>query len=135
MITKIKIHGYRIYRDFEVKPNQKLNLIVGSNESGKSTLIEAISLALTGRINGKRAIEELNPYWFNSEIVGEFIKNRNSGEKPSFPIIKIELFFEGCDDLQELCGAHNTDIPTNACPGIKLEVLPNPEYLADRKRP
>jgi len=106
-------------------------LIVGSNESGKSTLIEAIALALTGRVNGKRASEELNPYWFNTEIVKEFVSNRESGGKQSFPIIKIELFFEGADNLQELCGAHNTDVPTNACPGIKLEILPNPEYLDD----
>lgn len=131
MITKIKIHGYRIYRDFELQPNTKLNLIVGSNEAGKSTLIEAIALALTGRINGKRASEELNPYWFNTEVVREFISNRESGGKQSFPIIKIELFFEGADNLQELCGAHNTDVPTSACPGIKLEILPNPEYLDD----
>jgi len=34
MITKTKIHGYRIFRDFEFKPNLKLSLIVGANESG-----------------------------------------------------------------------------------------------------
>lgn len=131
LITKIKIHGYRIYKEFELKPNNKLNLIVGANESGKSTLIEAITLALTGRVNGKKASEELNPYWFNTDIVDEFIQNRNAGGNQRFPVIKIELFFEGCDELQELCGAHNTDIPTNACPGMKFEVLPNQEYLDD----
>ncbi|MCU7829149.1 MAG: AAA family ATPase [Candidatus Thiodiazotropha sp. (ex Myrtea sp. 'scaly one' KF741663)] len=131
MITKIKIQGYRIYKDFELKPNQKLNLIVGANESGKSTLIEAISLALTGRINGKKAAEELNPYWFNTALVNQFVASRQSGGKQSFPKIKIELFFEGNDQLQELCGAHNSDVPTNACPGIKLEVTPNPEYSDD----
>ena len=72
MITKINIQGYRIYKDFVLHPNPKLNLIVGANESGKSTLIEAISLALTGRINGRKASEELNPYWFNS-ILAVFV--------------------------------------------------------------
>lgn len=131
MITKIKIHGYRIYKDFELEPNRSLNLIVGSNESGKSTLIEAVCLALTGRINGRRASEELNPYWFNTTIVEEFIKSRKAGDKKAFPRIKIELFFEGSDELQELCGAVNSEVPTKACPGIKLEVLPNPEYKDD----
>ena len=131
MITKINIQGYRIYKDFVLHPNPKLNLIVGANESGKSTLIEAISLALTGRINGRKASEELNPYWFNSILVQEFVDNRASGGKQAFPIIKIELFFEGNDELQELCGAHNSDIPTNACPGIKMEIMPNPEYASD----
>lgn len=45
MIKKIRIRGYRIHRDLTIYPNPKLNLIVGGNESGKSTLIEAIVLA------------------------------------------------------------------------------------------
>lgn len=69
MIKKIRIRGYRIHRDLTIYPNPKLNLIVGGNESGKSTLIEAIVLALTGRINGRSAAEELNPYWFNAADV------------------------------------------------------------------
>ena len=73
MITKVRICGYRIFREFEFKPNQRLNLIVGGNESGKSTLLEAMILALTGRINGRRASEELNPYWFNTDLVEEFV--------------------------------------------------------------
>lgn len=128
MITKIKVHGYRIYKDFELEPNQKLNLIVGANESGKSTLLEAIALALTGRVNGRRASEELNPYWFNTELVEEFVQKRSNGERVAFPEISIELFFEDRDDLQQLCGAINSEIPTKACPGIAMRILPNPDY-------
>ena len=131
MITKIKIHGYRIYKDLTLEPNQKLNLIVGANESGKSTLMEAIALALTGRINGRAASEELNPYWFNTGLVKEFVRNRANGNCVSWPEIRIELFLENRNDLQELCGAHNTDIPANACPGISLQVLPNKDYAAE----
>ena len=68
LIRKIKIHGYRIYKQFELEPNHKFNLIVGAKESGKSTLLEAIALALTGRVNGRRASEELNPYWLLKNI-------------------------------------------------------------------
>lgn len=128
MITKIKIHGYRIYKDFRLEPNQKLNLIVGANESGKSTLLEAIALALTGRVNGRRASEELNPYWFNTTLVEEFVQKRNNGQPVAFPEISIELFFEGRDDLQQLCGAINSEVPTKACPGISMRILPNPDY-------
>lgn len=128
MITKIKIHGYRIYRDFTLEPNRKLNLIVGANEAGKSTLMEAIALALTGRINGRSASEELNPYWFNTALVDEFLRERRSGKRAPLPEIRIELFFEDLPELQQLCGAINTDVPTTACPGITMRVLPNPEY-------
>jgi putative ATP-dependent endonuclease of OLD family len=131
LITKIKIHGYRIYKNFELMPNQKLNLIAGANESGKSTLIEAISLALTGRVNGRSASEELNPYWFNTTIVEEFVQKRSNGERIAFPEIRIELFFDNRDELQQLCGAINSEVPTIACPGITIRVLPNPDYAAE----
>ena len=128
MITKVKIHGYRKYRDLTFSPNPRLNLIVGSNESGKSTLMEAIALTLTGRINGRTAIEELNPYWFNTGIVQEFAQSRATDKRVPWPEIRIELFFENCDDLQQLCGAINTDVPTCACPGTTMRVFPDPEY-------
>ena len=131
MIKKIKIQGYRIYNQFELKPNQKLNLIVGANESGKSTLMEALTLALTGRVNGRRASEELNPYWFNTAMVEAFVQKRNNGDMVAFPEIRIELFLEARDDLQQLCGAINSEIPTMACPGISMRVLPNPEYTGE----
>jgi len=131
VITKVKICGYRIFRDFKFTPNQKFNLIVGANESGKSTLMEAIVLALTGRINGRRASEELNPYWFNTALVEEFVQRRRDGERVAFPEIQIELFFEDRDDLQQLCGAINSEVPTKACPGISMRILPNPDYADD----
>lgn len=131
MINKIKIHGYRIYKDFRLEPNRKLNLIAGANESGKSTLMEAIALALTGRINGRTAREELNPYWFNTELVEEFVGERVAGSRVAWPEIRIELFLENRDELQQLCGAHNSDIPTTACPGIAMRVSPDGDYAAE----
>ncbi len=131
VLTNIKIQGYRIHRDLTVKPNRKFNLIVGANESGKSTLIEAITLALTGRINGRSVSEELNPHWFNTVIVEEFIRKRVSGLPAAFPEILIELSFEDVPELQSLCGAINTHVPTHACPGLTMKVAPNPEYAAE----
>lgn len=128
MIEKIRIQGYRIYRDVTIKPNPRLNLIVGANESGKSTLMEAVALALTGRINGRRASEELNPHWFNIDAVQKFLRDCQARKRPDWPKISIELFLTDRDDLQHLCGAVNTDTPTNACPGITLRVIPNPDY-------
>lgn len=133
MITKVKISGYRIFKDLTLCPIKRINLIAGANESGKSTLMEAIALALTGRINGRTASEELNPHWFNTELVSEFVKECAAGNRVPWPQIRIELFLENRDDLQKLCGAINTDIPTNACPGIAMRILPDPDYDAERE--
>lgn len=128
MIRKIKIRGYRIHKDLTVEPNLGFNLIVGANESGKSTLMEAVALALTGRINGRSVAEELNPHWFNTGVVREFIEKRASGIPVSFPEILIELTFENLSELQTLCGAINTHVPTTACPGVTMRISANPDY-------
>jgi len=128
MISRIRIQGYRIFRDFELEPDPKINLIVGPNESGKSTLIEAVGLALSGRVGGRYAAEELNPYWFNMELVDEFLADRAGGGTHAWPEILIELFLEDRDALQKLCGANNSSVPTKACPGVSLRVAPNSDY-------
>jgi len=131
VIRRIKIKGYRTHKDLTVEPNRKFNLIVGANESGKSTLIEAVTLALTGRINGRSVGEELNPHWFNTEIVSEFIKKRTSGAPVSFPEIVIELSFEDLPELQSLCGAVNSHVPTTACPGVTMRISADPDCAAE----
>lgn len=131
MIRNIKIKGYRIHKDLTVVPKPGFNLIVGANESGKSTLMEAVALALTGRINGRSVSEELNPHWFNSSAVAEFVAKRARGVPASFPEILIELSFENLPELQSLCGAINTHLPTNACPGVTMRISGNPEYAAE----
>lgn len=133
VIKKIRVRGYRIHRDLTIFPNAKLNLIVGANESGKSTLIEAIVLALTGRINGRSAAEELNPHWFNAGVVADFIAEKAKGKLPRLPEIDIEIFLADVPDLQELCGAHNSSVPTEATPGVRLRCVPNKDYLSELK--
>ena len=54
-----------------------MNIIVGNNDAGKSTLLEAISLVLNGRLNGRWIGDELNPYWFNTEVVRDFFDAYN----------------------------------------------------------
>ncbi|QOW18463.1 AAA family ATPase [Lysobacter ciconiae] len=131
MIRKIKIKGYRTHKDLTVEPNRKFNLIVGANESGKSTLMEAVTLALTGRINGRSVAEELNPHWFNTSLVEEFIRKRISGVPVSFPEILIEVTFEDLPELQALCGAVNSHFPTAACPGVTMRISPDPECATE----
>jgi energy-coupling factor transporter ATP-binding protein EcfA2 len=128
MIEKLKIVGYRKFKNVTIELNPGLNIFVGDNESGKSTLLEAVLLVLTGYVNSRTAIEDLNPFWFNQEIVNEFFAERKKGNPVALPTILIEVFLSDLDSLQKLRGAHNSDSPTRECPGIRLEVKPNQDY-------
>ena len=57
VIERVIISGYRCFQRLDFAPNPATNLLVGANEAGKSTVLEAIALALTGRINGRWAGE------------------------------------------------------------------------------
>ncbi len=129
MIEKVRIQGYRKFANLDFKPNRRFNIIVGENESGKSTLIEAIGLALTGRVNGRNVVEELNPYFFNRALVAKFFEDRRQGKMVQLPSISIEIFLEDRVEFKRrLYGAHNSDMPTRACAGVSLRVLPNVDY-------
>lgn len=132
MIEKVRISGYRRFRKFTFEPHPHFNILVGENEAGKSTLLEAIGLALTGRVNGRPAVEELNPYWFNSDDVREFFVARRQGKPVAPPTIMIEVFLEDRDDFQRsLFGAHNSEIPTRECAGVCLSIIPDSDYYTE----
>lgn len=141
MIFKVVIQGYRKFRRFFIDPDPAMNIIVGDNETGKSTLLEAITLALSGRIDGRWANEELNPYWFNAEDVREYFAAYAKNSQTPAPSINIELYLHSKDpDIQRLRGIHNS--LRIDCPGTKLEVARNPDYyeefaayMADPGRP
>lgn len=141
MITRMIVKGYRLFGNFELEPNSGINIVVGDNESGKSSLLEAISLALTGRVNGRWAQDELNPYWFNVAMVESYFASLDTGSPLPPPEILIELYLTNDDDsLQYLLGVHNSR--QDKVPGLKMHIAPNPEcaeefadYMADEDRP
>ena len=85
-----------------------MNIVVDDNESGKSTLLEAISLALTGKINGNWAREELNPYWFHQGRVKKFFEDLRAEEAAPPPEILIEIYLGEDDEPQRMRGVHNS---------------------------
>lgn len=130
MITRIVVNGYRLFANFELEPRAGTNIIVGDNEAGKSSLLEAISLALTGRLNGRWAQDELNPYWFNSALVAEYFEALGTDEPLDPPEILIELYLTDEDDkLQHLLGVHNSR--QDKAPGVKMHIAPNPAYAQE----
>ncbi|GAA4364008.1 hypothetical protein GCM10023088_07720 [Actinomadura verrucosospora] len=85
MLSRIVIKNYRMFRDFELAFNVEMNILVGDNAAGKSTLIEAIGLAMTGLLHGRQMAQELSPYLFNGGAVAEYLAAVRAGGKPTPP--------------------------------------------------
>ncbi|HWT39756.1 MAG TPA: AAA family ATPase [Dongiaceae bacterium] len=130
MITRLLVTNYRSLQTFEFKPNEKLNIIVGDNDTGKSTVLEVITLALSGRIKGRWAADDLNPHWFNHAAVQAFFDELEAGNSPSAPEISIELYLstttKGAERLRGIHNSRNEDTP-----GISIHVKPDPDHAAE----
>ena len=75
-IKEVNIENFKCFKGrFSLKLNEGLNILVGDNEAGKSTILEAIHLGLTGMFNGRYLKNELTQYLFNNEVVGLIVRS------------------------------------------------------------
>src|SRR3989344_22426 len=119
-IQRIKIENYRTLKSVSLEFNEHLNIIVGNNECGKSTILEAVNLALTGQMNGRSIYNELHPFLFNADIVNEFIKERSAGKMSPPPRILIEVYLRGNPEFEKLRGSINS--LREDCPGVSFSI-------------
>jgi recombinational DNA repair ATPase RecF len=77
------IQNYRIFQDFILDLQPGMNIIVGDNDCGKSTLLEAVNLALTGRLKGTLLAQVLSPYLFNVRTTKAYLDALRAGNKPA----------------------------------------------------
>lgn len=53
-IEKLVLQNYKSFKDRTViEFNEGLNILVGDNEAGKSTILEAVHLCLSGILDGR----------------------------------------------------------------------------------
>ena len=128
-ITEINIVNFKSFGErFKLKLNEGLNVLVGDNEAGKSTILEAINLALTGTIGGKFIKNELSQYLFNNEAVDKYIEEVNKEDgKPELPDIYIEVHLS--DDNGKFKGDDNLD-GTDSC-GLYIKIAFDDKYKAE----
>jgi len=127
-ISRIKIENFKCFQAFDLTLNGGLNIFVGNNEAGKSTILEAIHLALTGLFNGKYLKNELTQYLFNNQVVDKYLTDLDHGKGAIPPYILIEIFISG-EDLPLFEGKDNSE-KIKEC-GISLKIAFDDTYQAE----
>lgn len=123
MIDKICIKNFKCFEGtFTLKMKSGVNIIVGDNEQGKSTILEALHLVLTGFFRGKPIRNNLNQFLFNQECVNEYIEKLELGVPIALPEILIEVYFKA-DSFPETKGDDFTlDNAITSAEGIYMKV-------------
>lgn len=131
MIEKLKVKNYKILKDVQIELHDTFNILVGQNESGKSTVLEAIEIATTGRLHFYPFERQLRTNIFNNKVRKEYMDevtnfNNHKTSAPKLPQIIIELYLKDDDSTKEYIGANN-ELREN-CPGIRVKVGMNEGY-------
>lgn len=125
-IKRLKLENFKRFETFAVDFDDNINILVGDNESGKSSLIEAINLVLSGSRSKVESagLESI----FNSKVISDFLASDRKYE--NLPKLFAEVYFNEQHNF-ELSGKNNSD--EVVCDGIKLEVVPNDDISRDLK--
>jgi len=130
VLKKIHIENFRAFRKFDLEFRDGLNLIVGDNDAGKTSLLEAIHLALTSRFRGRPFAYDLSPHLVNQGAAKSYIADvAANGVTAHPPVVLIDLFFEDSDEFADLKGENN-HCKENA-PGLRIRAAFDPRYSAE----
>lgn len=118
LIQKIKLKNFKRFQTFTVDFDDKLNIFIGDNEAGKSTILSAIDIVLSG---SKSKIEAIGlDSLFNANAVQDFLSSNKKYEK--LPTLFVEVYLNEQNN-PDLNGNANTD--GRICDGLSLICEPS----------
>lgn len=121
-IRKIVLSNFKRFKSFELEFDDKLNVLIGDNESGKSSVLLALDLALSG---SRSKIETIGlETLFNNEVVSVFLAGaKRFGELPT---LFVEVFLS--EQGNPYLNGKNYFNGTIACDGLRLACAPIDGY-------
>ena len=129
MLRKVLIKNYRVFKDFELELRPGVNVLIGEQRRRKSTLFEAINLALTFRMHGNPITAELSPYLFNWDTTQEYLKALRGRRGDALPEIAIELYLDDIPKHAGLIGSNN--LSGEDAPGVRIKIVFDEDYRED----
>ncbi len=125
-IEKIKLQNFKRFPAFEISLDKSLNIFVGENEAGKSSVLTAINLVLTA---SRTQVDNIGfDRLLNVDAVNNFMASDRAYEK--LPKLYIELYLNDQGNF-ELDGKNNSE--NRVCYGLKMICAPNDELSAEIK--
>jgi putative ATP-dependent endonuclease of OLD family len=130
-IKKLVLKNFKRFQNLELDFDSNMNLLIGDNEAGKSTILLAVDLIISANITKVESIglETL----FNKECICQFKSGNRDIE--NLPEILIEIYFGGFSEHDvpnlDFDGVNNSLGQDNY--GMKLICKPRDDYLSDIK--
>ncbi len=121
LIESLRLINFKKFKDQTFDFNEDVNIFVGDNNAGKSTILEALEIVLNFQYRGRPFNSEFSPDLFNAETVSAF---RASPKSPAdLPILVIEAYMKNVPDYR---GANNS-LKKDA-QGVQIKVSFDPDF-------
>lgn len=92
LVESLRLLNFKKFKDQTFEFNEDVNIFVGDNNAGKSTILEALEIVLNFQHRGRPFSNEFSPDLFNSEAVAAFLA---SPKTPSdLPVLVIEAYMK-----------------------------------------
>lgn len=123
-ITKVILHDFKRFSHMELPLNSKLSVLIGENETGKSSILTAINLVLSG---SRSQFETIGPErLIRADAVKSFLASDKKYE--DLPRLYVELWL-GEQKNFTLNGANNSKGIVHD--GLRLDCCPDDSLSAD----
>lgn len=125
MIKKLLIKNYKSIEEVVIEMQSDVNIFVGENDSGKSTILEAISIVSTGNLNGRSFEKQIKANLFNQKTREKYIASLKCKKQvQSPPVIIIEAYL----DIEDAAFIGTNNELRENCAGIRMELAFDSEY-------
>lgn len=121
LVESLRLINFKKFKNHTFKFNKDVNIFVGNNNAGKSTVLEALEIVLNYQHRGRSFSNEFSPDLFNSGAVAEFLASPKS---PSdLPELVIEAYIGGVPDYR---GTNNSLVKDTQ--GVMVKAAFDPDF-------
>ncbi|MBR9882602.1 MAG: AAA family ATPase [Oceanospirillales bacterium] len=121
LIESLRLINFKKFKDQTFQFNDDLNIFVGDNNSGKSTILEALEIVLNYQHRGRSFSSELSPDLFNCDAVKAFLASPKTPD--TLPELVIEAYMKGVPDYKGINNSLGHDTQ-----GVTIKATFDPDF-------
>ncbi|UZD97922.1 AAA family ATPase [Pseudomonas corrugata] len=121
LVETLRLINFKKFKAQTFEFNDDVNIFVGDNNAGKSTILEALEIVLNFQHRGRAFSNEFSPDLFNSEAVAAFLASPKTIDY--LPELVIEAYMTGVPDYK----GTNNSLAKDA-QGVMIKAAFDPDF-------
>ncbi|WP_413704519.1 ATP-dependent nuclease [Pseudomonas sp. Pseusp16] len=121
LVESLRLLNFKKFKDQTFEFNEDVNIFVGDNNAGKSTILEALEIVLNFQYRGRPFSNEFSPDLFNSDAVAAFLASPKA--PADLPVLVIEAYMKNVPDYR---GTNNSLLKD--AQGVQVKASFDPDF-------